>query len=202
MTDPTSLRDQHAAQTRERILDAFGLAFSNSDFAALTHARVARQAGVGERTVWRHFPTRRALQDAYIVRAAERYGWTPPPGAAGLAEWASRFFESFLAHAPVGPDEESEALKANRAARFQQIEASLAPVAQHLNARELRAAAAVVHALVSIRTVESWKRQWELDPDQGAAAVRWALATLIGQLLDHGGPSCPAEPPPTRSSPK
>jgi AcrR family transcriptional regulator len=52
-----------AARNRETVLAAAGRAFATSDTEPSIRA-IARQAGVGVATVYRHFPTREALVDA------------------------------------------------------------------------------------------------------------------------------------------
>lgn len=64
-------RQQKAAQTRERIVAAGSElvhAFDSWNWRDLTFKAVAERAGVGERTVYRHFPTERHLHDAVMQR--------------------------------------------------------------------------------------------------------------------------------------
>src|SRR3546814_14625010 len=58
---PVSLREKHAAQTRQRIVDvALGL-FVDQGFDATTVDEIAEQADVSPRTFFRYFPTKEAL---------------------------------------------------------------------------------------------------------------------------------------------
>lgn len=70
-------RRELAAQTRERIVDA-GSALVHSfpawDWRDLTFRAVAERAGVGERTVYRHFPTEADLHDAVLRRLEDEAG--------------------------------------------------------------------------------------------------------------------------------
>jgi AcrR family transcriptional regulator len=71
----SQLREKQAEQTRERIVDALFeqvLDTQRNDFAI---AEVAERAGVSERTVYRHFPTR----DDLIRAVDERYQNLPAP---------------------------------------------------------------------------------------------------------------------------
>src|ERR1041384_5298844 len=66
-----STRAQKAGQTRERIIAAGSElvhAFDSWNWRELTFRSVAERAGVGERTVYRHFPTERHLHDAVMAR--------------------------------------------------------------------------------------------------------------------------------------
>lgn len=64
-------------ETRERIVAAgveLALGLERWDWAYLTFRAVAERAGVGERTVYRHFPTERALHSAIMRGLAEKAG--------------------------------------------------------------------------------------------------------------------------------
>jgi glycosyltransferase involved in cell wall biosynthesis len=66
---PESLsRGQQKAQTETRILDAAGRLLEEGRLDEANFAEIARMAGVGERTVYRHFPTRDALMGAFWTR--------------------------------------------------------------------------------------------------------------------------------------
>ena len=66
---PESLtRGQQKAQTEARILDAAGRLLEDGRLDEASYSEIARLAGVGERTVYRHFPTRDALMGAFWTR--------------------------------------------------------------------------------------------------------------------------------------
>src|SRR6478736_2648823 len=72
-------RQEKAAQTRGRIVAAGSElvhAFDTWNWRDLTFKAVAERAGVGERTVYRHFPTERHLHDAVMQRLEEEAGIT------------------------------------------------------------------------------------------------------------------------------
>src|SRR5258708_31366467 len=84
-----------AQQNRERILEAAKQAFTRSG-ASTSLDDIARQAGVGAGTLYRHFPTRDALLGAVyrtevekLAAAARGYGETMPPLEA-LRAWIDR----------------------------------------------------------------------------------------------------------------
>ena len=60
-----NLRDQQREETREQILRAVGRQIETSPIEDLSFAEVAKDAGVGERTVYRYFPTKEALLGAF-----------------------------------------------------------------------------------------------------------------------------------------
>src|SRR3954447_11385181 len=72
-------RRKQVELTRERIVAAGSdlvHEFASWDWGALTFRAVAERAGVGERTVYRHFPTERRLHDAVMQRLEEEAGVT------------------------------------------------------------------------------------------------------------------------------
>jgi|GEM_PF-45917 len=82
-------RDRQKAATRDQILRAVGARLEAGPLDELSFAEIAKDAGVGERTVYRHFPTREALLGAFFAWAqaqatlplAERTPPAAPPPA-------------------------------------------------------------------------------------------------------------------------
>ncbi|MEM7323981.1 MAG: TetR/AcrR family transcriptional regulator [Actinomycetota bacterium] len=66
-----SLREAHAQATRDRILDAFADLLTDTHPAEVSVPDVARRAGVGVATVYRHFPKKLDLFDSYASRNAD-----------------------------------------------------------------------------------------------------------------------------------
>ena len=62
-------RDRQKAATRDQILRVVGGRVVRGPLDELSFADIAKDAGVGERTVYRHFPTREALLGAYFAWA-------------------------------------------------------------------------------------------------------------------------------------
>jgi len=60
-----SLRDRQKAATREQILRAVARQLEAGALEDLSFAELAAEAGLGERTVYRHFPTKEALLGAF-----------------------------------------------------------------------------------------------------------------------------------------
>ncbi len=95
--DPRPLRAD-ARRNRERLLDAAVRAFSH-DGPEVTLEAIAKDAGVGIGTLYRHFPTREALVEAAyrneltrLCDAAAELLATMPPGEATRA-WMDRFLD-------------------------------------------------------------------------------------------------------------
>ncbi|WP_243709715.1 TetR/AcrR family transcriptional regulator [Micromonospora sp. 15K316] len=100
-TAPRRLRAD-AQRNRQRLLDAAVRAFSQGE-PGVTLDSVARQAGVGIGTLYRHFPTREALVEAaYRNELAGLCDAAPQlleqlPAAAALRAWMDRFIDYLAA---------------------------------------------------------------------------------------------------------
>ena len=73
----SQVRRRQADETRERIIVAgveLVRGFDSWDWSGLTFRSVAQRAGVGERTVYRHFPNERGLRDAIMAGLGEQAG--------------------------------------------------------------------------------------------------------------------------------
>jgi AcrR family transcriptional regulator len=97
------VRRRQAAETRDRIVAA-GAELVHElpswDWSLLTFRAVAERAGVGERTVYRHFPTERLLHDAVMQRLEEEAGVSYEGiGVGDLAPLAARIFASLGSYA-------------------------------------------------------------------------------------------------------
>ena len=90
------VRRQQAADTRERIVAAGSAlvhSYASWDWRELTFRAVAEQAGVSERTVYRHFPSERHLHDAVMDRLEREAGIAyEDVDLASLADVTARIF--------------------------------------------------------------------------------------------------------------
>jgi AcrR family transcriptional regulator len=96
---PSPPRRADAERNRDRILAAARTAFAGRD-AQVSMAEISRRAGVGMATLYRNFPSRRALLEALytdevdaVCKAAETVGGETP--GAVLVAWLHRFFAFF-----------------------------------------------------------------------------------------------------------
>lgn len=99
MTDPGERLDPRVVRTREQALAAAQRLLIDEGLDAVTHQRVAEVAGVGRRTLYRHWPDARSLlHDALaLTRAPEA------PIGADLTETVLAHLVAFDAAMHVGP---------------------------------------------------------------------------------------------------
>src|SRR5688500_10141186 len=94
------LSEARAGLIRGRVLEGVAAVLSRNE--ALTFANVAEAAGVPERTVYRHFPSREALLAAVFDWANARIGLSKPAETeAERVELVRRVFPGFDDIAPV-----------------------------------------------------------------------------------------------------
>jgi glycosyltransferase involved in cell wall biosynthesis len=77
----SNLRDRQKAETRDLILAAVGRKLESGPLEDLSFAEIAAEAQVGERTVYRHFPTKEALLGAFWAWL-QTQAMSPPPRSA------------------------------------------------------------------------------------------------------------------------
>lgn len=99
MVEPTR---SDARRNREKLLEVATAAFATAEGRSVSLESIARDAGVGIGTLYRHFPNREALVEAIyraelaeVAAAAERLLKRHPPQAA-LRRWMDRY-ASFVA---------------------------------------------------------------------------------------------------------
>jgi AcrR family transcriptional regulator len=97
-----------AQRNRERILEVAKAAFAQSG-ASASLDEIAREAGVGPGTLYRHFPTREALLEAVyrtevekLAAAQEEFARTLPPVEA-LRAWMLLFIDHIAAKKLIAP---------------------------------------------------------------------------------------------------
>lgn len=95
------LREQQAAETRDRILA--GLAQTMADgLAEVSMPAVAEAAGVSVATVYRHFPSKRALFEALPGYFARLVGMARPALPASQDEFEDTIRELFVMYERIG----------------------------------------------------------------------------------------------------
>jgi AcrR family transcriptional regulator len=188
-------RRQKTAETRERIIAAgtdLAHGFATWDWGELTFRAVAERARVGERTVYRHFPTERHLHDAVMQRLEDEAGITyEDVDLQNLAEVTGRVFASLQRftvsdsiRTPGGPtfagvDErrKNALLRAVSAATPQWSDA------------QRHAVAGLLDVLWNLPTYERLVGSWNVPGPDATAAITWLMGKVLEAVTDD-------EPPP------
>ncbi|KUH69663.1 TetR family transcriptional regulator [Mycolicibacterium novocastrense] len=187
-----SVRRRKAAHTRERIVVAGSELvheFESWDWRELTFRAVAARAGVGERTVYRHFPTERHLHDAVMQRLEDEAGVSyDDVTLANLSEVTARVFASLQrfsversAPSPADPAFVSSDVRRRDALQRAVIEAS-----PQLPDEQRRAIAGLLDVLWSPATYERLVAVWGLDGHAATEAIDWLMAQVT-RAIDGGG---------------
>ena len=178
-----SLSEERAELVRRRVLEGVSLVLSRGE--ALTYAGVAEAAGVAERTLYRHFPTREELLAAVFSWANERIGFRDHPAdEAELAAMLRRVFPGFDGVAPVIEEllHTPEGRQARLASKQERQRASLALVrkeAPGLDRSSERRTAAVLQLLSAASTWQSLRDYWDMDGAEAAEAAALAVQLLL-----------------------
>jgi AcrR family transcriptional regulator len=186
-----SLREEQAAQTRSRILEATVALLAESGEGDVAMPEVAARAGVSLRTVYRNFPTRDALLDG----VAE---WITAQFAARMSVFPTTAdgYEALIAQLPLVFELEPlyRALFASapgRAAharsnvdRGQMIQRAFASELQGMGAVQRRRFAAVMHLVGSSNGALFLKDYAGLSPRDIVRAMGWASRVLAEAAAD------------------
>ena len=194
------LRDAQAAATRQQILDAVATLIERGEEP--TFASMAKEAGVQERTVYRHFPSKEELYEAFWWMVVDaRLGRTGYDAAdlPALVRDIDATFRAFdgnaklvteMLHSRYGL---AMRLRTNdrRTAMFERVVRAEVPGA---DARTRRRAAAVAQLLYSGAAWEMLRNYWGMDAGEAVAAVSQALTAMFDGLR--------AAPPGKRRAPR
>jgi len=198
------LRASQAAATRDRIVAAC-LALMREG-ADLTYASVAAEAGVQERTVYRHFPKKEDLEAAvwdwiiqhlthadFAARDEEQLIAAMRESFAGF-DAAAPLIQAML-HSPQGL-EVCRSQQPARRAMFQACVDSAVPGAPP----EVRdRAAAVLQVLYSAASWDLLRSFWDMDAGDAADTIALGIRCLLSGLAGEAGPPASDHIPPHRT---
>jgi AcrR family transcriptional regulator len=177
-----TLSSERADLVRRRALEGVAEVLRRGD--DLTYANVAAAAGIAERTLYRHFPTREDLLAAVYAWANEQLGFrgTYPTDEAGLIALVRCAFPGFDALAPVinqlliAPEGRLARL-ANKRSRQAGALALVHHEAPGLDPESERRLAALLSTLTAAATWQSLRDYWDMDGTEAAETA--ALATRL-----------------------
>jgi AcrR family transcriptional regulator len=189
-------RQQKAAQTRDRIIAAGSElvhTFDTWDWRELTFRSVAERAGVGERTVYRHFPTERHLHDAVMQRLESEAGISYSDVDLGnLGEVTARIFASlrrFGVRDSVDTPRDPTFVDVD-ARRREALLRAVAAAAPGWSEPEQRVTAGLLDVLWNLPSYERLVGVWGVDGTAATGAVNWLMAKVIEAVDgDHPPPA-------------
>jgi AcrR family transcriptional regulator len=186
-----SLRDQHAAMTRERILKAVADLLERGDAGELTVPEVAEASGVSLRTIYRYYPTREELLEAAGRWIGDELLQHPYPRdldeVADLYQIGCRDFDErpglvrALAFSQLG----QQVRGYRRRERLESIERALRTELTALSQVELRRAEAVLAYLHNMLAYTTLREENGLSGDEIGEAIGWAIRVLIEDLRNR-----------------
>ncbi len=186
------VRRSRAAETRERIVAAGSElvhGFEAWDFGQLTYRAVAEQAGGGERTVYRHFPTERLLHEAVMHRLHEEAGVDyGDVSIENVVEVTTRVLDSMGQYptSPTGPQPADQVFAEVDIRRRE----ALARVVAHLALDEQQRGevAALLDVLWNLPAFERLVVGWQLEPARASAALAWLVELVLRAARDGVAP--------------
>jgi len=182
----STLRRQRAAETRERIIAAGSELLHGSsvrDWQGLTIRAVAEEAGVNERTVYRHFVNEQGLHSAVMHQFEDEAGIDlRGMELEDVADVTARIF----AHVSSYPPDTRQPLDPTLLdAKQRQHDALLAAVgarAARWSDADRTAAAAVLDVLWSVASYERMVVDWQIDPAEATRGISWVIG-LVRQAI-------------------
>jgi AcrR family transcriptional regulator len=182
------VRRRQTAETRERIISAGAEllhGFPVWNWSALTVRRVAEQAGVNERTVYRHFAGERELRDAVLARLEAEAGVSLEGlRLDDLRAFTTRILE-FVSSFPTESRTPRDAtlVVAHRRQRDALV-AAVASATETWPETDRAIAAAMLDVLWSVTSYERLVADWDLAPTDAITGVTWVIG-LVEDALRH-----------------
>ncbi len=203
----SAIRRQQAAETRDRVIAAGSELvheLPSWDWHELTFRAVAERAGVGERTVYRHFPSERHLRDAVMQRleaeAGVRYDEVTlddvPAVAALVFESLHGFAVQAVTRQPDDPTFDDADTRRQAALRR-----SVAASAPHWTDAQQETAAALLDVLWNLPSYERLINGWQFDGNRAIEALQWLIGVVIA-TVEADEPPPPTAPRRRRRSPR
>jgi AcrR family transcriptional regulator len=190
---PASFHALHKTSTREAILDAVERCLSKGALDEITFNQVAQEAGVSERTVYRHFETKELMLEAFWGRIQQTLGIERSTRSwKDYLETRPEAFEQMdkrerLIRAVMQSTQAADARKRINAARQAGIRRVVADRAGKLPEPAFTELCALVHLLGSAPAWAALKDYWGIDGAHAGRVVARAIATLASAATHEKG---------------
>lgn len=184
MKPVASVRDTRSQAVRDRVLDGVAALLERGD--ALTFANVAKTAGVPERTVYRHFPTREALLKAVFEWSNRKIGFDGklPVDCETAVALVRKVFPGFDEIAPVIRELliAPEGLTARKTDIGKRRRAAMDVVRREAPGLGRVATRRVAAALQMLTTAAAWQTlrdYWDMDGEEAGESAALAIELLL-----------------------
>jgi AcrR family transcriptional regulator len=202
------LRERQAEQTRDLILDALTDLLETRRADEVVTRDLARRAGVSERTVYRHFPDRRALLAGLSDRLLDMTGSGPPGGLSSIddlpriaVELMARLDEvEGVARAEALLNADPRGFSPATGENTAQLRRAIADGLPELDERDQVRLAAVVRCLVSAQAWLRMREEFGVRGKDAGLTVGWVLETVFDAIRRGRGPNGTAPAPGTPKS--
>lgn len=199
-TYASSLREQQAEQTREKILAAVAGLLREGEMEDLSYNLVAERAGVSVPTIYRYFPSRKALldgMDRWLARELKR-----PPLPRDFDELIActpAFFQYYhdardLLSAARVSGLLREANRPGQKERDRVFALLLSPFTKGLPGEKADAVHGLVRILYSFESFLLLQERFGVGPARAAETVAWATRVLLAGLEKEGAGAAKAKP--------
>ena len=185
----SQLRAEQMEQTRRRILQAMADVLADEAVDEVTVPVVAMRARVSLRTVYRHFPTKEALFDAFGEWAEENLRLvlhSYPETLEGVRDMAPALYRMYDERAPLIRallSKRGQDIRARtRRRRLKTFEKAMQELTRDLEPAERQRAVAVIYLLVSAPAWQAMRDQSGLDGGEAGRAAAWAVRVLTDEL--------------------
>jgi AcrR family transcriptional regulator len=186
----SALREEQAAATQARILDAAIDVLVEQGAQGMSHRAIARRAGVSAPLVSRYFPTTDDVVAGIDARITERLGFVDYPRTVDeLVTLPERVYTAM--------DREERAMLAYLAApghraygrqrRKQGVERTVDVLFAGATPTERRRVAALVHLLISSGTWSHFRDSWGMSGAEAGQVVRFALEAILATIAANKG---------------
>jgi len=196
-TYESPLRERQMRETKEAIFLAASEQLADHGLAEFHIPRLAKAAGVSVRTIYRYFPTKDALLEAFAEWLDNQIGTpTTPRTLDDLTEGVEGIFTAFDENADVirsqwATPQGRTVREKGRVRRLSALETSVKMSVPNLSPEEQRQATAILSLLHSSRTWQALKDDHGMDGREAGKAVAWAIRTLVDDLRRRDGKATP-----------
>lgn len=187
-------RQEKAAQTRERIVAAGSELvhdFDSWNWRDLTFKAVAERAGVGERTVYRNFPTERHLHDAVMQRLESEAGVSyEVVDLTNIGDVTGRVFASLQrfsvrksVEAPQDPTFVGVDVR-----RREALTRAVTAAAPGWSTAEQHLTAGLLDVLWNVPSYERLVGEWDIAGTDATRAIGWLIQKVVAAIEDDDPP--------------